>query len=143
MECLCSSGLESAYSLYPSLSKLLCLLEIEEASAAHCPSTSDHPHALGDLSFLQDWQDRLPHLNSDLMFVEPVLAVRGSVLHSLLQVGSDEIRGVAGGVTSAPVEQRRKVERVFTALSETLLTHSRWAREAENYQVSMIMYIRG
>ena len=30
---LCSSGLESAYSLYPSLSKLLCLLELEEAGS--------------------------------------------------------------------------------------------------------------
>lgn len=30
---LVSSGLESAYSLYPSLSKLLCLLEIEEADS--------------------------------------------------------------------------------------------------------------
>ena len=30
---LCSSGLESAYSHYPSLSKLLCLLELEEAGS--------------------------------------------------------------------------------------------------------------
>lgn len=30
---LCSSGLESTYSLYPSLSKLLCLLELEEAGS--------------------------------------------------------------------------------------------------------------
>ena len=30
---LCSSGLESAYSLYLSLSKLLCLLELEEAGS--------------------------------------------------------------------------------------------------------------
>ena len=30
---LVSSGLESAYSLYPSLSQLLCLLEIEEAGS--------------------------------------------------------------------------------------------------------------
>ena len=136
VESLCSSGLASAYSLYPSLSKLLCLLELEEASVAHSPSTSDHPHTLGNLSFLHDWQDRLSHLNRDMKFVDPVLAVRRSVLHSLLRVGIGEVGSVAGGVACVPVEQRRKVEGVFTALSETLLTHSQWAREAQNYQVS-------
>lgn len=134
MQSLWSTGLESTYGLYPSLSKLLCLLEIEEASAARAPSP-DHTHSLKDLSFLQDWQDRLSHLNSDLQFVEPVLAVRGSVLHHLLQVGLAEVG--SGGVRS--VEERRGVELVYKALSKTLLTHTRWAREAANFQVSSMI----
>lgn len=130
IQSLCSTGLESTNDLYPSLSKSLCLLEIEEASAAHTP-TPDHSHSLSDLAFLQDWQDRLSFLNSDFQFVEPVLAVRGSVLHQLLQVGVAETSENSG----VPVEQKRKVECVFEALKTTLLTHSRLAREAANYQV--------
>lgn len=75
-------------------------------------------------------------MNSDMKFVDPVLALRGSVLHNLLQVGIKMVGNAEGDVTSVPVEQRRKVEGIFTALSDTLLTHSRLAREADNYQVS-------
>lgn len=132
VQSLWSTGLESTYGLYPSLSKLLCLLEIEEASMART-STPDHTHMLNDLSFVQDWQDRLSHLNSDLQFVEPVLAVRGSVLHHLLQVA---LRSDGGGGGVVQVSERRKVESLYKALSKTLLTHSRWAREATNFQVS-------
>lgn len=71
--------------------------------------------------------------------MEPVLAVRGSVLHSLLQVGMAEMRGE----DSVPVEQKRRVECLFKALRETLLTHSRWAREAANYQVSGELFVLG
>ncbi len=131
---MCSTGLESTYGLYPSLSKFLCLLEIEEASSG-CGITSDHVHYINDISFLKDWQERLPHLNSDFQFVEPVLAVRGSVLHCLLQVSAGEMSCEGASV---PVEQRRMVEGVFEALRETLLTHSRLAREATNYQVSLM-----
>ena len=75
-------------------------------------------------------------MNSDLKFVDPVLALRGSVLHNLLQVGIKIVGNVGGDVAGVPVEQMRKVEDIFTALSDTLLTHSRLAREADNYQVS-------
>lgn len=136
VQSLLSTGLESTYGLYPALSKLLCLLEIEEASVARTPTT-DHTHSLNDLSFLRDWQDRLPHLNSDLQFVSPVLAVRGSVLHGLLQVGlaGAGLQGVGGGAVRGEKEDRSKVEQVYVALSKTLLTHARWAREASNFQV--------
>ena len=66
--------------------------------------------------------------------MEPVLAVRGSVLHSLLQVSLTEIE--EGG--DVPVEQRRNVESVFKALRDTLLTHSRRARKAAKFQVSFV-----
>ena len=138
VQSLWSTGLESTYGLYPSLSKLLCLLEIEESSMARAPSP-DHSHSLRDLSFLHDWDDRLSHLNSDLQFVEPVLAVRGSVLHHLLQVGLAELDGEGGGgrgESGVRAEERKGVELVYKALSKTLLTHARWAREAANFQVS-------
>jgi hypothetical protein len=109
------------------------LLEIEESSVSRAPSP-DHTHSLKELSFLQDWEDRLSCLNSDLQFIEPVLAVRGSVLHHLLQVGLAEA-GPGGGVAGG--EERKKVELVYRALSKTLLTHTRWAREAANFQVSL------
>ena len=131
IQSLCSAGLESTYDLYPSLSKSLCLLEIEEASAAHA-LTTEPGHTLTDLAFLQEWQDRLMFLDSDFQFVEPVLAVRGSVLHQLLQVGVAEAS--EGG--SVGTEERRKVEGIFEALKKTLLTHSKRAREAAKYQVS-------
>lgn len=133
IQSLCSTGLESTYSLYPSLSKFLCLLEIEEASMVHNPTTtadSDH----NPLPFLLSWKDRLSHLDSDFQFVEPVLAVRGSVLHRLLQVGANE----AKADDMVVLELKRRVEVIFKALSDTLLTHSRWAREAANYQVSYV-----
>lgn len=132
IQSLCSTGLESTYDLYPSLSKFLCLLEIEEASTTYSSyHSSSHSHSTEDLSFLKDWQDRLSFLNSDFQFVEPVLAVRCSVLHQLLQVGVAETK--AGG--NVPIEQTRRVERMFEALHSTLLCHSRQARESANYQV--------
>ena len=58
VQSLWSTGLESTYGLYPYLSKLLCLLEIEEASVARV-SAQDHAHLLNDLSFLQDIEECL------------------------------------------------------------------------------------
>lgn len=127
VQSLWSTGLESTSGLYPSLSKLLCLLELEEASMARPPDSQNQ------LSFLPEWQDRLSHLNTDLQFVEPVLAVRGSVLHHLLQVGLVEDRCGDG---ESHAFNRQRLEQVYSALSETLLTHARWTREAANFQVS-------
>ena len=216
---LCSSGLESAYSLYPSLSKLLCLLELEEAGSevnrlgfltfvceemkfcvprtcsvsrsvvfptpmhayilhihhtlthahlhpthytlghTHMHShshiqihTPSHPHithyahipshththwcssvSVADPTFLSDWKKRLPYIkDSDFQFVEPVLALRSSILHSLLRRTAVECAQEA----SPPIHLRRKVERVFGGLTDTLLTQARLAREAGRYQVS-------
>lgn len=131
---LCSTGLESTYSLYPSLSKLLSLLELEEASQStlsnHTPSSSQDM----TLEFLKDWTERLPYLDSDFQFIEPVLALRHSVLHCLLQAASKEVKGHR----EENVTARRKVEGLFGAVRDNLLTQARLAREAGKYQVGLI-----
>ena len=130
MQSLVFSGLESTYSLYPSFSKLLCLLEVEEASKAR-GRAHDHTHSL---DFLQDWQRRLPHLNADFRFVEPVLALRASILRCLLLVVTTDVNS-EGGIS---VEGQKRMQGVVKALSETLFAQSRCAREAANFQVKYV-----
>ncbi len=120
---LCSGSLESMYSLYPSLSKLLSLLELEEASL--CPAGDTQ------LGFLDHWSVRLPHLDCDYQFVEPVLSLRHSVLHTLLQVA-----GRQGRERDLDVGTRRRIEGLFAAIKDNLLTQARLAREAGRYQVA-------
>ena len=109
--------------MYPSLGRLLSLLELEEAGSS------------SDLHFLVDWKQRLPYMDSDFQFVEPVLALRSSVLHGLLVRSSHEGNSAEG--EELPVEIRRKREGLFAALTETLLTQARMAREAGQYQVGL------
>ena len=86
-----------------------------------------------DPTFLSDWKKRFPYIkDSDFQFVEPVLALRSSILHSLLRRTAVECAQEA----SPPIHLRRKVERVFGELTDTLLTRARLAREAGRYQVS-------
>ena len=125
---LCSGGLESTYSLYPSLSKLLSLLELEEASTSVLVSPQSSQDA--GLGFLDDWAVRLPHLDCDYQFVEPVLAQRHSILHCLLQAAGREGKG------RSDVWTRRRVEGLFGAIRDNLLTQAQLAREAGRYQVS-------
>ncbi len=125
---LCCGGLESTYSLYPSLSKLLSLLELEEASTSVLVSPQSSQDA--GLGFLDDWAVRLPHLDCDYQFVEPVLAQRHSILHCLLQAAGREGKG------RSDVWTRRRVEGLFGAIRDNLLTQAQLAREAGRYQVS-------
>ena len=127
MVSLLCTGLESTYSLYPLLSQLLCLLEVEEAGALLTSSSPTDQIS----SLVKDWKDRLPLLNSDFQFVEPVLASRCSLLFCLLQNAASEVKGQS----APPVELRRKVDHLFEALSENLLTRVEFAREAGSYQV--------
>ena len=127
MSSLLSTGLESTYALYPLLSQLLCLLEVEEAGSiltSSCPTEQIS-------SLVKDWKDRLPLLNSDFQFVEPVLAARCSLLYCLLQNAAAEVKGQV----TPPVELRRKVDHLFEALSDSLQTRVEFAREAGSYQV--------
>ena len=70
-------------------------------------------------------------MDSDFQFVEPVLSLRSSILHSLLRRTAVE----CGREASPPVSLRRRAERLFVALTGTLLTQARLAREAGCYQV--------
>ena len=133
---LCCTSLESTYALYPSLSQLLSLLEVEEASSSlhqhqlQLASTTSTHHD-NSLDFVKDWKERLLLLNSDFQFVEPVLATRCSLLYCLLQSAAAEVKGQC----SAPIELRRRVEHLFDALTESLLTRAEFAREAGSFQV--------
>ena len=106
----------------------------------HTTHTHTHTHThwcssipSADPTFLSDWKKRLPYIkDSDFQFVEPVLALRSSILHSLLRRTTME----CAQETSPPIHLRRRVERVFGGLTDTLLTRARLAREAGRYQVS-------
>lgn len=141
IQSLCCTGLESTYGLYPSLSRLLSLLEVEEAGFSlhqHLqlanPATTNHHGGDHDnsLDFIKDWKERLLLLNSDFQFVEPVLATRCSLLYCLLQSAAAEIKGQS---PAPPMELRRRVEHLFDALTESLLTRAEFAREAGSFQV--------
>ena len=145
IQSLSCTGLESTYGLYPSLGRLLSLLEVEEAGSSlqqhlqqlagnmttptHLHDTYDHSHSL---DFIKDWKERLPLLNSDFQFVEPVLATRCSLLHCLLQSAAAEVKGHS---SAPPTALRRRVEHLFDALTESLLTRAKFAREAGSFQV--------
>jgi len=116
MQPLCSGGLESTYSLYPSLAKLLSLLELDEASQVE-----------GGLDFIEDWTARLTHLDCDFQFIEPVLALRHSALHCLLERTVQHGTGTGG--------TRIQAEQLFTVIRDNLLTQAQLAREASKYQV--------
>lgn len=125
MRSFCCTSLESTCSLYPLLSQLLCLLEVEEASSLLASSADRIP------AFVREWKERLPLLNSDFQFIEPVLATRCSLLYCLLQNAAAEVKGQS----CPPVEVCRKVDHLFDALNESLLTRVEFARQAGCYQV--------
>ena len=140
IQSLCCTGLESTYGLYPSLGRLLSLLEVEEAGSslhqhlqlANPTTTNHHDDHDNSLDFIKDWKERLLLLNSDFQFVEPVLATRCSLLYCLLQSAAAEIKGQCH---APPTELRRRVEHLFNALTESLLTRVEFAREAGSFQV--------
>ena len=140
IQSLSCTGLESTYGLYPSLGRLLSLLEVEEAGSSlqqHLQQLAGNVTTLHDdhsnsLDFIKDWKERLPLLNSDFQFVEPVLATRCSLLHCLLQSAAAEVKGHS---SAPPTGLRRRVEHLFDALTENLLTRAEFAREAGSFQV--------
>ena len=144
IQSLSCTGLESTYGLYPSLSRLLSLLEVEEAGfslhqhlqMANPTATTTPLHQHDDLDhsldFIKDWKERLPLLNSDFQFVEPVLATRCSLLYCLLQSAAAEVKGHCA---APPTGLRCRVEHLFDAMTESLLTRAEFAREAGCYQV--------
>lgn len=86
--------------------------------------------------FLRNWKERLPYMDSDFQFVEPVLALRASVLHGLMCRSVAEVGREAGREAGSSLGARRKVEQLFGLLTETLFTQAKLAREAARYQVS-------
>nr|ACG68443.1 ataxia telangiectasia mutated protein [Branchiostoma floridae] len=119
---LASTGLESARSVYPHLVRLRCLIELQDFKTLVTDSTScDDARQL-----VQKWEAQTPLLQNDFDFVEPVLALRSTLLQLAGGAGGGE-RGVGGGERGA-------------VLRDALVTHlerlARCARKAARFQVA-------
>jgi hypothetical protein len=79
---LCGGSQEGCGRIYRRLSQLLCLCELEEAGGERwsLPNSSASP-----FQFLDLWKERLKYLDADFVYIEPILSLRVSSLHSLLQ----------------------------------------------------------
>ena len=131
---LCAGGQEGCGRIYRSLSQLHCLCELEEAGGEGRNSPATSPHLL---PFLMSWQDRLKHLDADFSYIEPVLSLRASTLHS--QILRERGGGGGGGGRESSVMDmagKRRVEQLFVALSDTLLTLAKTAQDVGSYQVN-------
>ncbi|XP_078699305.1 serine-protein kinase ATM-like [Branchiostoma floridae x Branchiostoma belcheri] len=124
---LASTGLESARSIYPHLVRLRCLTELQDFKTLVTDSTSCEDAR----QLVQKWEGQTPLLQNDFDFVEPVLALRSTLLQLGGGVGERGVgvgeRGVGGGDRCA-------------VLREALVTHlerlARCARKAARYQVA-------
>ena len=121
---LCTTGLESAYSIYPALSRLQAAHELEEAAI----SISGQRH------FLDRWKSHgLTSIDVDFSFVELVMTMRSSVLKSLMtQVACDARR--EGQVPSVGI--RRELEELFATQASMLVSEAHLARLAKSFHVS-------
>ena len=104
------------------------------------------------------WKERLPYMDNDYHFVEPILALRSTILNCLLcrqlqlqtqtlevqvesceemevERGGGEGRGEEGG-RGVSLASRRRTESLYRALSDTLLLQAQSARKAKRHQVA-------
>jgi len=75
MDDIAHVSLESVRSVYPSLSRLQCIVELENFGSI-MNSTDD--------SMIDIWKERFPLPDNDFEFLEPVLALRTSMLQTLV-----------------------------------------------------------
>ena len=122
---LCSTGLESAYSIYPTLSRLQAVQELEDA-ATSIP---------GERHFLDRWKHReLTSVDVDFPFIELLLALRSSVLMNLMTRVACGARQEEGQAPS--VDVRRELEGFFVAQVSMLVSEVHLARQTKNFHVS-------
>ena len=114
---------ESTSLLYPVMSKLQSLLEVEEM--AQVLAGQREVRAL-----LLPWKQRLPTMDADYRHVEPVLSLRCVLLHLLLSHSTENGAGNGGGVP--PVGA---IEELYSTIGATLLWQAELARKAGQYQV--------
>eukprot|EP00117_Sycon_ciliatum_P033907 scpid11421/ scgid25987/ Serine-protein kinase ATM; Ataxia telangiectasia mutated homolog len=138
---LCLACLESTHGVYPILSRLQSLVEVEEVT--------DVLRGKLSLQLLSDrWQLRTSLMNEDFSTVEPVLALRSALLHVLSEhpnfnqsVTSSTIGAASGMLATrslAPVGGNAGLgpTLVLTVLSETLESTAQRAREAGQLQIA-------
>eukprot|EP00731_Ephydatia_muelleri_P031937 Em0023g444a len=122
---LCSTGLESAYSIYPALSRLQAVQELEDA-ATSIP---------GERHFLDRWKHReLASVDVDFPFIELLLALRSSVLMNLMTHVACGARQEEGQAPS--VDVRRELEGFFVAQVSMLVSEVHLARQTKNFHVA-------
>ena len=111
---------ESSVAVYPILSKLQCLTELEEVAAV---LSGEAP--LSDI--VLSWQQRLNVMDADYTHIDPVLSLRGVLLRLLLEVARKQ-------------ENDRKKdisETLHATLRSTLLQQADHARKAGQFQVGV------
>ena len=126
---LCSTGLESTYSLYPALSRLQAVQELEDAATS----------TPGERDFLDRWKRReLVSVDVDFPFIELVLALRLSTLKNLMTcVAWDAKR--EGQALSMGV--RRELEGFFVAQVSMLVSEVHLARQTKNFHVRALLKV--
>lgn len=122
-------------SLSPSPSPLSHYTYTSPSSVHLTNSSTTVPSS--SLTFLTSWQDRLKHFDADFCYLEPVLSLRVSTLHSLILQERQSAASGRGEASSLNLAGRQRVEQLFGSLSETLLTLAKRAQDVGRYQVSI------
>lgn len=117
---------ESTSLLYPVMSKLQSLLEVEETAQILAGQREVQ-------GLLLPWKQRLPTMDADYSHVEPVLSLRCVLLRLLLSQIAENGAGGAGGGGSASA--LGTIEELYSSLGSTLLWQAELARKAGQYQV--------
>ena len=114
--------------LYPVMSKLQSLLEVEETAQVLAGQRELQ-------QLLLPWKQRLPMMDADYSHVEPVLSLRCVLLQLLLSHSTENVagNGSGGGFLGGAVEE------LYSTIGATLLWQAELARKAGQYQVGGVV----
>ena len=110
--------------LYPVMSKLQSLLEVEETAQVLAGQRELQ-------QLLLPWKQRLPMMDADYSHVEPVLSLRCVLLQLLLSHSTENVAGNGSGGAFLG----GAVEELYSTIGATLLWQAELARKAGQYQV--------
>ncbi|CAH3032263.1 unnamed protein product [Porites lobata] len=111
-------SLESVRSVYPALTRLQCVVELESFGFAINGK---------DASMVEMWNERFPLPDNDFEFLEPLLALRTSMLQTLVKLRQDKVNSPEGILQLA---------RAYKDLATHLEMQAKVARRANNPQVA-------
>ncbi|XP_066028150.1 serine-protein kinase ATM isoform X2 [Pocillopora verrucosa] len=118
MDDIAHVSLESVRSVYPSLTRLQCIVELENFGNM-MNSTEDN--------MVDIWNERFPLPDNDFEFLEPSLALRTTMLHTVVKLRYGK-RNDAGGLM--------RLGRSYKDLATHLEMQARLARRSHNPQVA-------
>ncbi|XP_072019634.1 serine-protein kinase ATM-like [Amphiura filiformis] len=113
IENLCHVSMESAHSVYPLLSRLQGLADLE----SFAPLILSNQTELSNV--LRKWKKQLPIMENDFEFLEPTLALRTVLLQTLLEKSNSN-----------------QQTQVLQGLVGHLQTQAEMARNAKHYQIA-------